>query len=370
MSGTGDCYPILCNQENFLLRANSYKIKQSLKGTHVIIKKAEKNAHDNGRPKNGMFIAVPAEIKEYVTDVSPNHWRVQAVIIRADPCSILLINTYFPTDPKVSDFDSAELITTISIINELLLRNDYNSVVWTGDLNAEFCRSTTFTQYIASYIENNNFKIGWNKFPVDFTHVCEKDESSYTSTIDHFIWSENMDDSITDSGVLHLPNNFSDHCPIFCKIKVNGLKLLADAVKPNYKPKPSWNTTSPDQKSNFSDKLEQALTHVAIDKSLIECKDVHCKDQNHHKHSDNAMSDILKSVDTMAARYLTKKNRPKKARDDAPIAFWAEDIEPFKQDAHFWHSVWHSAGRPINTCLLYTSPSPRDLSTSRMPSSA
>ena len=63
------------------------------------------------------------------------------------------------------------------------------------------------------------------------------------------------------------------------------------------------------------------------------------------------MSDILKSVDTMAARYLTKKNRPKKARDDAPIAFWAEDIEPFKQDAHFWHSVWHSAGRPINTEL-------------------
>ena len=27
-------------------------------------------------------------------------------------------------------------------------------------------------------------------------------------------------------------------------------------------------------------------------------------------------------------------------------------------------------GNPIDTCLLYTSPSPRDLSTSRMPSSA
>ena len=29
-----------------------------------------------------------------------------------------------------------------------------------------------------------------------------------------------------------------------------------------------------------------------------------------------------------------------------------------------------SAGRPLGSCLLYTSPSPRDLSTSRMPSSA
>ena len=35
-------------------------------------------------------------------------------------------------------------------------------------------------------------------------------------------------------------------------------------------------------------------------------------------------------------------------------------------------STWHAAGLlPLfNICLLYTSPSPRDLSTSRMPSSA
>ena len=31
---------------------------------------------------------------------------------------------------------------------------------------------------------------------------------------------------------------------------------------------------------------------------------------------------------------------------------------------------WRELNSPIKTCLLYTSPSPRDLSTSRMPSSA
>ena len=30
----------------------------------------------------------------------------------------------------------------------------------------------------------------------------------------------------------------------------------------------------------------------------------------------------------------------------------------------------HQTGKPVKSCLLYTSPSPRDLSTSRMPSSA
>ena len=33
------------------------------------------------------------------------------------------------------------------------------------------------------------------------------------------------------------------------------------------------------------------------------------------------------------------------------------------------HTIYNVPGIPI-TCLLYTSPSPRDLSTSRMPSSA
>ena len=349
MSGTGKCYPILCNQENFLLRANSYKIKQTLKGAHVIIKSAEKSAHDKGRPKNGMFIAVPADIKECITDVSPNHWRVQAAIIRTDGSNVLLINTYFPTDPKVNEFDSSELFTTLSAINELLQRKDYNSVVWTGDINAEFCRKTAFTKHIASFIEKNNLTMGWDKFPVDFTHVHEMNDTSHTSIIDHFIWSENMDENITDAGVLHLPNNFSDHCPIFCQVDINGMKQLSTA-KPNSIPKPSWNTASDEQKITFHNNLEDALMNIVIDESLTKCEDVHCKDPNHHKHCDDLISNMLKNVDTIAAKHLTTEKCYGNKRD-IPIAFWTRDVEPFKKDAHFWHSVWHSAGRPMNTEL-------------------
>ena len=76
-----DCtVPVLCNQENFLLQSNSYKVKQTLPECHIFFKKAEKKNLD-GRPRNGMFIAVPLEIKENVIDVSPFHWRVQAVVI-------------------------------------------------------------------------------------------------------------------------------------------------------------------------------------------------------------------------------------------------------------------------------------------------
>ena len=35
------------------------------------------------------------------------------------------------------------------------------------------------------------------------------------------------------------------------------------------------------------------------------------------------------------------------------IPEWKEDVAPFKDSAHFWHSVWVSAGKPLN-CTLHT----------------
>ena len=75
MSKNENYFPILCNQENFILHGNIFKTKQSLPNARIYFKRAVKDSMD-GRPKNGMFIAVPDGIKELVVDVSPNHWRV------------------------------------------------------------------------------------------------------------------------------------------------------------------------------------------------------------------------------------------------------------------------------------------------------
>ena len=97
---TGDKVQILCNQENFILRENSYKIKQALPNFQVVVNPAIKKDLSQGRPSNGMFIAFPDNIKNQVTDVSPGHWRLQAVKIKLLTSSLLLINSYFPTDPQ------------------------------------------------------------------------------------------------------------------------------------------------------------------------------------------------------------------------------------------------------------------------------
>ncbi len=349
MCSTGSTYPMLCNQENFVLRGNGYKIKKCLPGAHVIIKEAIKSSHNNGRPKNGMFIAMPAELKEFVTDISPKHWRIQAVIVHTEDNNIMIINTYFPTDPKVDDFDSSDLLTTLSTIQDLTSRNDYNSIIWTGDINADFKRKTVFTKYIESFIEENNFFCSWNKFPIDFTHVQENNGKSFTSILDHFLWSENISDIVTDAGVLHLVNNFSDHSPVFCQISIVDFKNLPIKAV-NYIPKPSWTNASENDKIKFTSTLDEELRNLEIEDSFVCCEDIHCMNSLHNHACDNMMLKILEMIDKLSVKHLTREPSKRKKKEN-PIAFWQSEIEPFKKDAQFWHSLWISAGRPLNTEL-------------------
>ena len=155
MLNSNNHYPILCNQENFLLEGNRYKIKQCLPNARIFYEKAIKNSLE-GRPMNGMFIAVANDITENVLDVSPNHWRVQAITLKANNNRILIINTYFPIDPRTADFDTTELQTTLSAISDVFNANDIDNIVWAGDINADFGRGTKFTGIIEDFVSENS----------------------------------------------------------------------------------------------------------------------------------------------------------------------------------------------------------------------
>ena len=62
------------------------------------------------------------------------------------------------------------------------------------------------------------------------------------------------------------------------------------------------------------------------------------------------------------------KERAKQIRQQRGLKF--DDVSFMSQGKFYGGRSKQSPGRRIEYCLLYTSPSPRDLSTSRMPSSA
>ena len=126
----GNRIPILCIQEHFLLRGNSYIAQQALPNSHIFFKPAVKTDQDNGRPKNGMLIAVPKRIKERFSDISPTNWRVQAVRFS----NLIIINAYLPTDPGTIAFDDNDLLDTLNVIENVIDSNPGTKVVITGSL--------------------------------------------------------------------------------------------------------------------------------------------------------------------------------------------------------------------------------------------
>ena len=62
----GDSIPLLFNQENFVLKANTSKLVNALPGFHLVVKPAVIGSYDAGRPMNGMFFAIPKQYKSMV----------------------------------------------------------------------------------------------------------------------------------------------------------------------------------------------------------------------------------------------------------------------------------------------------------------
>ena len=117
-----------------------------------------KNDFNSGRPKNGMFIAVPDMFKNIIEDVSPNFWRLQSVIICCTNFKLLLINSYFPVDPKTMNFDESELLETLNHIGSVMNMNNFDHVLSTVDLNSDFLRKTGQLNTVKQFVEEFDFQ--------------------------------------------------------------------------------------------------------------------------------------------------------------------------------------------------------------------
>ena len=345
----GNKIPILCNQENFILRGNSYKISQALPGFHLIINPAIKETHDKGRAKNGMFIAVPSSIKSQVSDISPGYWRLQAVIVKIGNSRLLVINSYFPTDPLTVRFDDAELVETIEYVKKILDDNFFSSVLWLGDINCDFVRRTGHVNLIENFLNENSFIRSWNKFSVDFTRSQENENASFFSTLDHFFWDEEFNESVIDAGVLHSLDNNSDHSPVYCVVRHQNIQLEQENFLSGTE-KPSWRKASEEEKVDFQNNLNQRLQAIEIPSSIHNCFNIKCKDKNHCDDSDGYIGQILDAVEVSAKESLpSKKSSPSSRKKVTPG--WSVEVKPFRDKSFFWSQVWKSAGKPIGTVL-------------------
>ena len=103
---------------------------------------------------------------------------------------------------------------------------------------------------------------------------------------------------------------------------------------------------------NYKMDMQVRLQSLATPIS-IECSDPLCSDPAHSSERDEHVLDMLchivESSHTMLPLAGGRRSAPRSSTSissSGNIPGWTENVEPYRQEALFWHSVWVSARRP------------------------
>ena len=99
----------------------------------------------------------------------------------------------------------------------------------------------------------------------------------------------------------------------------------------------------------YKNRLEEKLRRINVPEPVLHCRDVKCRCSEHCDLVDQLTIEVLETVQATAEDCLPcPGGGVKSKRKTDTVAGWKEDVKPFRDNAHFWHQVWKSCGRPLN----------------------
>ena len=346
---------ILCLQEHFLLdgkvrnHSNTDKVRKILGHKYdMFITPAYKEdlQVSKGRGKGGLATLWDKGLTKYVSHVKTVSFRLQATKFDFPSGSLLLINTYFPCDPRVNDFNEDELLTLLLEIRSIMNEQSCNFNLVLGDFNTHFSRQSAFTTIVEDFFAEIDFKIFWENPDatkginnIDYTFQQCSNEGIFSSTIDHFAGNLSLYNDVTESGVIHSGDNPSNHSPIYLKMRLGELDYKTEKVKVEKRVK--WSRSSNEAKELFVNTLAERLDNINIP-DCVACRDVHCN--QHMEQMEEYTIAILETVETAAKDCLHSTGAARATVGQVPG--WNQYVKPFSDESKFWCATWLSAGQP------------------------
>ena len=105
-------------------------------------------------------------------------------------------------------------------------------------------------------------------FQIDFTHFQDNGDFTHTSADDQIFWNETSVDKILDAGIIHIPENTSDHCSVYSVVDIGTIPLSDNpGLKPT-PPKQSWKRATQDQQFQFKTNHGDSLSLINFPEML------------------------------------------------------------------------------------------------------
>ena len=342
-------------QEHMQLEKNLYKVHNKFENFCAFSIPASKTNSriSKGRPSGGLAILYRKSLEQFVSEIRiPDSKRVQALHFKYKESAYVFINVYLPNDPQCDNFCDNELLQTLNDINFVFNKYDESvNFILSGDMNCDFSRNTRFVDTVQTFMLEHNLVTIWNKFPCNFTytHHVPNNAGVYSfSTIDHIMVKDDFIDKCIDGCVLHLGENLSKHEILYMKFKLDSSIPSQRQVGSvmNAPNKPRWNQASKEQIDALLHTFNDSLKDIYFPYNALFCRNIYCDENSHRLDLDAYGIAILEALESAVDLHIPHSNAFNNS-----LPSWHEYIKPLRDDMNFWHSVWVSADKPMNTTL-------------------
>ena len=308
------------------------------------------NQVTKGRGKGGLATLWDKSMTKYVSQVKCSSFRIQATRFDLPSGSLLLMNTYFPCDPRVNNFNEEELLSLLAEMKNIMNKQACIHNMVLGDLNSHFGRQTHFTTIIENFFNDIEFVIYWENqvqaeghhiHTVDYTHHQVLNGETFVSTIDHFVSNNALYNSVVEAGGFHSGENPSNHSPIFVKVATEVDTKVTEFN--GSRKKVNWGKSTTEARENYAVTLNERLSQLHIP-DCVHCRDVHCS--SHVEEIEDYTADVLETVELVAKECLAHSGGVNRSSYPPVIPGWSDHVKPFLEESKFWFAVWQSAGKP------------------------
>ena len=303
---------------------------------------------DTGRAKGGLAQLNLKDIGGVRREkVETNCWRLQATILHFGDWRLLWVNVYFPTDPRIVNFDEAELLVVQQGLEAVLDRGGYDGCICGGDWNFDVRRKSGFVKSMSAFFDRVGLVSIWEKFEVDFTYMHTDHKS--TSILDNFFVNEALLPYISEASPMHFGDNPSGHSPIMLTLQVANIprRIIEEEVR--VPRRVAWEKVERTQLTEYKADLQQRLEGL-VEPECLDCVNAKCEDSTHSEQRDRYVLDVMGAwvEASYASLPLAQKSglKPKGNQTGKKLPGWETDCEPYCKDAKFWYAIWLSAGRP------------------------
>ena len=293
----------------------------------------------NGRPYGGVGILFKSNLNCTTEKIDNISKRLCALKVTDDNSSMLLFNIYMPNDMRRPGEELDEFFEILAEVKDIVSKYSPINVIIGGDFNCDLGRNNLQSRALESFVENENlhFCINSNVSNVPYTRTLNQS----FSTIDHCIVSDNLISNIHRYETMFIPNNFSDHFPLYLEIELE--LSYVQLPKATMVSKTNWLKCTDDCKKMYKNEIENELLHIRFDHDAITCRNLKCKIHTDYiKYLYTCIIDIcIKS----SVRWLPAIGGGE-CKKGKVVPGWNENVRPFFEKSLFWHDIWVQNGKP------------------------